>query len=106
MDEEPRGLEESKFSQKVAAEAGAQAEAQADTTKTIWFGLGMSGLIGWSVMVPTLLGAALGLWLDKRYPSSYSWTLMLLLLGLIIGCWTSWHWIKSQFHQMHEENHE
>ena len=34
----------------------------------VWFGLGMMGLIGWSVAVPTLLGAALGLWLDQHYP--------------------------------------
>ena len=27
----------------------------------------MMGLIGWSVAVPTLLGAALGLWLDKNH---------------------------------------
>ena len=43
----------------------------------------MSGLIGWSVTVPTLIGAALGIWVDKHYPSTYSWTLMLLLVGLV-----------------------
>jgi len=34
----------------------------------VWFGLGMMGLIGWSVVVPTLLGAALGIWLDTHHP--------------------------------------
>ena len=41
------------------------------------FGLGMLGLIGWAVVVPTLLGAALGLWLDAHYPARHSWTLAL-----------------------------
>ena len=43
----------------------------------------MSGLIGWSVAVPTLLGAMLGLWLDRRHPGAHSWTLMLLVVGLV-----------------------
>jgi hypothetical protein len=45
----------------------------------------MMGLIGWSVAIPTLLGAALGVWLDKRHPGSHSWTLMLPVIGLAIG---------------------
>ena len=42
----------------------------------------MMGLIGWSVAVPTVLGAALGLWLDQHYPGTHSWTLALLMAGL------------------------
>ena len=38
----------------------------------VWFGLGMMGMIGWSVVVPSLLGAALGLWLDKHHPQAFS----------------------------------
>jgi predicted F0F1-ATPase subunit len=49
----------------------------------VWFGLGMMGLIGWSVAIPTLLGAALGIWLDSRHPGSHSWTLALLVAGLV-----------------------
>jgi ATP synthase protein I len=49
-------------------EGGAQAQGAASPTPGVWFGLGMMGLIGWSVAVPTLLGAALGIWLDNRYP--------------------------------------
>ena len=63
----------------------------------------MSGLIGWSVTVPTLIGAALGIWVDKHYPSFYSWTLMLLLIGLIIGCLNAWHWVDSEYKEMQEE---
>ncbi|MEO6355980.1 MAG: AtpZ/AtpI family protein, partial [Ferruginibacter sp.] len=56
----------------------------------VWFGLGMMGMIGWSVAVPSLLGAALGLWLDKRHPQSFSWTLSLLVVGIITGCIIAW----------------
>ena len=56
----------------------------------------MMGLIGWSVVVPTLLGAALGLWLDMRYPGTHSWTLALLVAGLVIGCLNAWHWVAKE----------
>jgi ATP synthase protein I len=62
----------------------------------VWFGLGMIGLIGWSVVVPALLGAALGVWLDKTHPSAFSWTLSLMVGGLAIGCLNAWYWVAQQ----------
>ncbi|MEN8714150.1 MAG: AtpZ/AtpI family protein [Verrucomicrobiales bacterium] len=71
-----------------------------------WFGLGMMGLIGWSVTVPTLLGAALGGWLDRHHPASHPWTLALLMAGLVIGCWNAWHWIAKEDKAIHEEKED
>ena len=62
--------EETNFSRQVGAQAARKLKAQRGATRSIWFGLGMSGLIGWSVTVPTLIGAALGIWVDKHYPST------------------------------------
>jgi ATP synthase protein I len=92
--------EETNFSREVAAQAARKLRAQREATKSVWFGLGMSGLIGWSVTIPTLIGAALGIWADKHYSSRFSWTLMLLLIGLIIGCCTAWHWVASEYKEM------
>ncbi len=69
----------------------------------VWSGLGMLGLVGWSVGIPTLLGAFLGMWLDRRHPTSRPWTLTLLFAGLCVGCINAWHWIKRQ-QQAIEEN--
>jgi ATP synthase protein I len=96
--------DETNFSRQVGAQAARKLKAQRSTTKSIWFGLGMSGLVGWSITVPTLIGAALGLWVDKHYPGSYSWTLMLLLIGLIIGCSNVWHWVNSEYAEMQEDD--
>ena len=98
--------DETTFSRQVGAQAARKLKAQRGATKSIWFGLGMSGLIGWSVTVPTLIGAALGIWVDKHYPSPYSWTLMLLLMGLIIGCFNAWHWVDSEYKEMQEDPDE
>ena len=94
---------ETTFSRQVGAQAARKLKARRGDAKSIWFGLGMSGLIGWSVTVPTLIGAALGIWVDKHHPSTYSWTLMLLLMGLIIGCFNAWHWVDSEYKEMQED---
>ncbi len=98
--------EETTFSRQVGAQAARKLKAKRGATKSVWFGLGMSGLIGWSVTVPALVGAAIGLWVDKHYASSYSWTLMLLLTGLIIGCLNAWHWLDSEYKEMQEDSDE
>ena len=94
------------FSREVGAKAARKLKARRNSTKNVWFGLGMMGLIGWSVVVPTLLGTAFGIWLDNRHPGSYSWTLMLLVIGLIIGCLNAWHWVSKQDKDMREEQEE
>jgi ATP synthase protein I len=73
------------------------------STQGVWFGLGMMGLIGWSVVVPTLLGAALGAWLDKYHPGGHPWTLALMVVGLAIGCANAWYWVAQQDKAMQEE---
>ncbi len=94
---------ESPFSRQVGAQAARKLKARRGGTKSVWFGLGMSGLIGWTVTVPTLIGAALGIWIDRRYPTPYSWTLMLLLIGLIVGCLNAWHWVNLESKEIQED---
>lgn len=89
--------------QEVGRKAARKLKAQRDAAPGVWFGLGMMGLIGWSVAIPTLLGAALGIWLDKHYPGSHSWTLMLLIIGLTIGCLNAWHWVAREDKAMRDE---
>jgi len=95
--------EETEFVRQVAVKAARKLKAQREGKQGVWFGLGMSGLIGWSVAVPTLLGALLGIWLDRRYPGARSWTLIMLIAGLCIGCANAWHWVVQQDIAMHDE---
>ncbi len=94
------------FGDEVGAKAARKLKARRHTTRGVWFGLGMMGLIGWSVAVPTLLGAALGIWLDRRHSGPHSWTLALLVAGLAIGCMNAWHWVAKEDKAMRdgEEN--
>lgn len=90
-----------KFLSEVGAKEERKLKAQARVTRTVWSGLGMMGLVGWSVVVPTLMGAALGVWLDKHYPAAHSWMLTLLVVGLTIGCVNAWHWIAKEEKEIH-----
>ncbi|MGM0585636.1 MAG: AtpZ/AtpI family protein [Pseudomonadota bacterium] len=59
-------------------------------------GFGMFGLVGWAVTVPTLVGVALGVWLDSITDGERSWTLALLLAGVAVGCLNAWYWVRKE----------
>lgn len=91
------------FGGQVGAAARRKLKARRHPGQGVWLGLGMMGLIGWSVVVPTLLGTALGLWLDKHQPGQHSWTLALLMAGLTLGCMNAWRWVAQEDKAMREE---
>ena len=94
------------LSGRVGAKASRKLKARRDPAPGVWFGLGMMGLIGWSVALPTLVGAAVGLWLDRRYPDGRSWTLALLVAGLAIGCFNAWQWLSKEEKAMRDEQED
>ena len=59
-------------------------------------GIGTFGMIGWSIAVPTVGGALLGLWLDRVAPQEFSWTLALILGGVAIGAMIAWAWVNKE----------
>jgi len=57
--------------------------------------LAQIGVLGWIIVVPMLIGVFLGRWLDRIFNSGLFWTAPLLMLGLALGCWSAWKWMKS-----------
>ncbi len=94
------------FAGQIGVKAARKLKARRNPAPGVWFGLGMMGLIGWSVVVPTLLGAALGLWLDKHHAGPHSWTLALLVAGLTLGCFNAWHWVAKEEKAMRDEQED
>ncbi len=70
--------------------------ARRERDKSIWYGLGMFGLVGWSVAIPIVVGVAIGVWMDRMWRHSFSCTLMCLFVGVVIGCSIAWYWIKRE----------
>lgn len=77
-------------------------EAQRNKS-SVWSGLGLFGMVGWSIAVPTILGIALGYWLDKKLENSFSWTLSLLIGGLLLGCIIAWNWVEKENKEIHKK---
>lgn len=98
--------ESNSLNHKVSAKILRKIKAKRKGVQGVWYGLGMMGLIGWSVTVPTLLGAALGFWIDRRFGGTYSWTLTILLLGLLLGCVNAWHWIRKESTEIKEDQED
>lgn len=59
-------------------------------------GLGTFGMIGWSIAVPTVGGAFLGLWLDRVAPQVFPWPIALILGGVLVGAMIAWRWIEKE----------
>jgi ATP synthase protein I len=74
-------------------------KGQREKERGVWFGLGMFGLIGWSVAIPTLVGLGIGIWIDSRWPGRHSWTLMGLVTGVALGCLNAWLWVKREMNR-------
>ena len=58
--------------------------------------LAQVGVLGWTIVVPTLLGMFLGRWIDQRLGTGIFWTGPLLIVGLAIGCWAAWQWMHGR----------
>lgn len=71
-------------------------KARREQGRSIWYGLGMFGLVGWSIAVPTLVGIAIGIWIDRTWQHKFSCTLMCLFVGVVIGCSIAWYWVKRE----------
>lgn len=57
--------------------------------------LAQIGVLGWMIVVPTLLGTFAGRWLDRVFGSGLFFTAPLMLLGLALGCWSAWKWMQN-----------
>lgn len=95
---DPEIQQQDNFPEKIKTKAERKLKAQQEK-KSVIFGLGMFGMVGWAVTIPTLICLAIGIYLDKYIPSSYSWTITFLVLGVGLGCFNAWYWIQKELNQ-------
>lgn len=104
-DKQPSGRQ-SDLARKVAEKSARKLKSRRNASQKAWFGLGMMGLVGWSVAVPTLIGVFVGIWIDSTGKSRYSWTFMLLVAGIVIGCLNAWHWLSKEEKDLRDEEEQ
>jgi ATP synthase protein I len=72
------------------------AEGRADPEPSLGARLGQIGVLGWAIIVPTLLGLFLGRWLDRSFGTGIFYSAPLLMIGAAIGFWSAWRWMHRQ----------
>jgi ATP synthase protein I len=99
MDYDDQGSEPPPYQHELSQQVGKKEERKLrarQQDRSIWFGLGMFGLVGWSIAIPTLIGIAIGIWIDRNWQHGFSCTLICMFVGIAIGCSTAWYWIKRE----------
>ncbi|MCO6475979.1 MAG: AtpZ/AtpI family protein [Phaeodactylibacter sp.] len=94
---------ENNFQEQVSQKEQRKLKARREGQQSIWQGFGVFGLVGWSVAIPTVLFALLGIFLDGRYGGKQSYTLAMLAAGLFIGILNAWYWVDKKMKEINEE---
>jgi ATP synthase protein I len=95
-----------KFAERIGEKEWKRLRGKERKKRSLWYGLGLFGLVGWAVMIPTLIGIALGVWIDARWPGGISWTLTCMLIGVAAGCLNAWYWVSKERQKIEEERRE
>ncbi len=72
-----------------------RARWQREGERSLGQNLAMIGSLGWTIVVPTLIGIFAGRWLDRHFGMGIFWTLGLLVAGLALGCTFAWKRMHS-----------
>lgn len=87
--------EQATLRQAVARQAKDLKQAERDRSALLRYAVNLSAVAGLFV-VPLVAGAYLGRWLDERSPGfSARWTVSGILLGLAVGAWNVYRYIKE-----------
>jgi ATP synthase protein I len=85
-----------RLSEAVRTRQERRARWQREGERSLGQNLAMIGALGWTIVVPTLIGIFAGRWLDRYFDMGIFWTLGLLLVGLAIGCTYAWKRMQSE----------
>ncbi|GAB5097995.1 AtpZ/AtpI family protein [Caballeronia sp. HLA56] len=71
-------------------------EAREEPEPSLGARLGQIGILGWTIVMPTLLALLLGRWLDRRFGTGVFFSAPLLMIGAAAGLWFAWKWMHRQ----------
>ncbi|WP_414719289.1 AtpZ/AtpI family protein [Trinickia sp.] len=94
---EPARNHDSRLLERSAQQAARRARAARDVPEpSLGSRLGQIGMLGWMVVIPTLLCLWIGHWLDRRFATGVFFSAPLLMIGAAIGLWLAWRWMHRQ----------
>lgn len=93
MSENPLPEEDRAWLSRLHQQWARQLRSRRDGEPSLLHQLASVGVLGWVVVVPTLLGIALGRWLDAQWATGITFTAALLMVGVVLGGWSAWRWM-------------
>jgi len=79
-----------RMEQAVRTRQGRRERWQREGERPLGQNLAMIGALGWTIVLPVLIGIFAGRWLDQHFSTGVFWTLGLLVAGLALGCTLAW----------------
>ncbi len=80
-----------------AREAARRAEEAAnDPEPSLGRRFGQIGVLGWMIVVPTMIGVIAGGWLDRSLGTGITLTAALTMAGAALGFWLAFRWMHEQ----------
>lgn len=94
----PQGSDDEKDRMAEAAGLAAKRErgAAEDPEPSLSARLGQLGILGWTIVVPTLIGVFVGRWLDRIFDTGIFFSAPLIMIGAAIGFWSAWKWMQRE----------
>jgi ATP synthase protein I len=89
----PSDAEEDRLAEAARRAAERERQGAENPEPSLGTRLGQIGILGWTIVVPTLLGVALGRWLDQKFATGVFFSAPLIMIGAAIGFWSAWKWM-------------
>ncbi|MCA9119123.1 MAG: AtpZ/AtpI family protein [Planctomycetaceae bacterium] len=58
--------------------------------QSFWRSLGVLGMVGWPIAIGSVGGTIFGRYLDAQFNTGLRYTLILMMAGILIGCFAAW----------------
>ena len=89
-------LSEQRLDEAVRTRRERRARGEREGRRSIGQDLAMIGVLGWTIVIPTLLGVFVGRWLDRTFHAGIFFTLGLLVVGVALGCLLAWQRLQRE----------
>lgn len=80
-----------------------EARGRAQPEPSLGSRLGQIGILGWTIVLPTLAGLAIGHWLDRLFGTRLFFSAPMLMLGAAAGLWFAWKWMHRQERSLQDD---
>jgi len=93
MTESPRPVSHDQLTEAARRAAERAREARENPEPSLASRLGQIGILGWTIVMPALIGLFVGRWLDRTFATGIFFSAPLLILGVVFGYWSAWKWM-------------